>query len=452
MSEQEVLNIHYLWLELVKVGIILQRPGVQIQILGMTVLIFLAWIISQWIWIHLRQHFPKVSQFKVSEEKLSWQQNAIVLVHYLFPPILSLIGIDLLRSWFLGQGWFAGYLNDGAELLWVYCFYRIFLTSLYVLFPANIVRRYNYRFFAPLFYLFVVGNILSWFIYLPKVSEVILLEVFEQPVNLRMIVLTIAGLYFLIVGTSMIEQFLLVLLLSNTEQDADPLQAAALICRYFIIGFGIVLLFGYLGVNTTALAAITGGLSVGIGFGLKEVIGNFVSGIWLLFEGALKPGDIVNIEGKMSKVTKLDIRATTVQVIKDNSEEIIPNQTFFTQSVSTFTGSNSLVRRSMIVGASYQCSPAKVIEIILQVAHEHPRVLEYPTPMAFAIGFGDSSIDFELRFWLDDPLIGMSVTSDLVCEIWQAFADNNIEIPYPQRDLHLRSDGKSSDIEINHQF
>ena len=440
MSEQEVLNLHYLWSELVKVGIVLQRPAVQIQIFGMTILILLAWIVSQWIWIHFRQRFPRVSQFKVGEERLSWQQNVVVFVHYLLTPVLSLIGIELLRSWFLQQGWFSGYLSDGIELLWVYCLYRFFLTSLYALFPANIVSRYSYRFFAPLFYLFFIRNILSWFIYPPKISEVTLIELFDQPVNLRMMVLTIAGLYFLIVGTSMVERFLLLLFLNSTDQDADALQAAALICRYFIIGLGIVLLFGYLGVNPTALAAITGGLSVGIGFGLKEAIGNFVSGIWLLFEGALKPGDVVNIEGKMSKVTKLGIRATTVQVIKDNSEEIIPNQTFFTQCVSTFTGSDRLVRRSLIVGASYQCSPAKVMEIILQVAHQHPRVLKHPTPMVFAIGFGDSSIDFDLRFWLDDPLIGMTVTSDLICEIWQAFADNNIEIPYPQRDLHLRND------------
>ena len=451
IPEQEVLNLNYLWSKLIAVGIILQRPAVQIQMLGMTVSILLAWLISKWIWIHFRQRFPKASQFKVSEEKLSWQQNGAAFFYYQLTPILSLIGIGLLRSWFLQQGWFAGYLSDGIELLWFYLFYQFFLTALFVLFPSHIVSHYTYRFFAPLFYLLFIGKILSWFVYLPKLSEVKLLKLFNQPVTLRMIVVTIAGLYFLIVGASMIEQFLLPLLLNSIDQDADALQAAAIILRYFIIGLGIVILFGYLGVNPTALAAITGGLSVGIGFGLKEVISNFVSGIWLLFEGALKPGDVVNIAGKMSKVTKLGIRATRVQVIQDNSEEIIPNQIFFTQNVSTFTGSDRLVRRSLIVGASYQCNPAKVIEIILQVAHQHPRVLQYPTPMAFAIGFGDSSIDFELRFWLDDPLIGMTVTSDLVCEIWQAFADNDIEIPYPQRDLHLRNDAKSTQIEINHQ-
>ncbi len=449
MPEQEVLNLNNLWEELVKVGIILQRPAVQIQMLGMTGSILLAWLISKWIWIHFRQRFPKVSQFEVPESKLSWQQDGAALVHYLLTPTLSLIGISLLRSWLVQQGWFAGYLSDGIELLWVYCFYVFFLISLYALVPANTVSRYQSRFFAPLFCLFAMGRILSWFVYLPKLSKVNLIELFGEPVNLKMAFITIAGLYFLIVGTSMLEQFLLPLFLSSTDQDADALQAVALILRYFIIGLGIVLIFGYLGVNPTALAAITGGLSVGIGFGLKEVISNFVSGIWLLFEGALRPGDIITINGKMSKVTKLGIRATTVQVREDNSEEIIPNQTFFTQNVSTLTGSDRIIRCSLVVGASYQCNPAKVIEILLKVAHQHHRVLEYPISQAFALGFGDSSINFELKFWLDDPLIVKTVTSELVCEIWQAFADNDIEIPYPQRDLHLRSNDQDLPISPN---
>jgi potassium efflux system protein len=209
-----------------------------------------------------------------------------------------------------------------------------------------------------------------------------------------------------------------------------------------LIGLGIVVILGYVGVNATALAAITGGLSVGIGFGLKEVISNFVSGIWLLFEGALKPGDIISVDGQMSQVKRLGVRATTVQVMRDNSEEIIPNQTFFTQNVTTFTGSDRLVCRHLKVGASYNCDPQKVMDILLQVVDQHPGVLKVPSPSAVFIGFGDSSLDFELSFWLDDPLpqIGKTITSELGCAIWKAFAENGIEIPFPQQDIHIRND------------
>lgn len=448
MPEQTVFDLNYLWTELAKASIVLQRPAVQIQMLGIAISILLAWLISKGLWILLKRQLPQLSQFEMSELRLAWGQYFTSLVYYLLTPTLSLIVVSWLRIWFEQWGLFAGYLSDGIKVLWYLWFYRLFLTSLYARFPANYVSRYRQSFFAPLFFLFVIGIILSWFLDLQEVSQVSLIKLFDDPVTLKSIFVTVAGLYFWIVGASLFERLLLKVLLASNFEDSRIVQVVSLLIRYFLIGLGIVLIFGYAGVNPTALAAITGGLSVGIGFGLKEVISNFVSGIWLLFEGALKPGDIITIDGKMSKVTKLGMRATTVQVIQNNSEEIIPNQTFFTENVSTLTGSDQLLRCSLIVGASYKCNPPKVVTILLQVAKNHPQVLNDPLPQAFALGFGDSSIDFELKFWIHDPLIRLSVTSQLVCNIWQAFADNDIEIPYPQRDLHIRSNDNFSQLEI----
>ena len=446
MPEQTVLNLKYLWQELVQAGIVLQRPAVQIQIWGIAVSILLAWLISQGIWIQLKRRFPKLSKFEMSKLRLSWRQYGVALFSWLLTPTLSLIAVNLLRIWFEQSGWFAGYLGDGIKVLEIFWFYRFLLVSLNALFPVNCLSPYRYRFFAPLFFLFVSGRILSWFLNLQELSRVNLIRLFGEPITLKVVFAIVAGLYFWIVGASLLEKLLVQVFWGRNIQDPGVMQVISLLLRYFLIGLGIVVIFGYVGVNSTALAAITGGLSVGIGFGLKEVIGNFVSGIWLLLEGALRPGDIFTINGKMSKVTKLGIRATTVRAREDNSEEIIPNQTFFTQKVSTLTGSDRLVVRSLVVGASYQCSPPKVIEILLQVAHQHPQVLKEPAPQAFALGFGDSSIDFELRFWLHDPWIDKIITSELVCAIWQAFADNDIQIPYPQRDLHICGDRFYSDV------
>jgi len=442
IPEQTIFNLNYLWAELVKVGIVLQRPAVQIQIGGIAVSILLTWLISKWTWIQLERRFPKVSEFEMSEQRLSWRQYGAALLRYLLTPTLSLVAVNWLRIGFEQWGWFAGYLSDGIELLGDLWLYRLFLVSLYALFPANSVSHEQKRFFSPLFYLFIIGRILSLFLDLQEFSDVTLIKLFGESVTFKAVVVTVAGLYFSIVGASLLEKLLLKVFLGRNFQDPTITQVVSLLLRYFLIGLGIVLIFGYVGISPTALAAITGGLSIGVGFGLKEVISNFVSGIWLLFEGALKPGDIITINGKMSQVTKLGIRATTVQVLKDNSEEIIPNQIFFTQNVSTLTGSNRLVYHSLTVGASYQCSPPKVIKILLQVALDHPQVLKHPAPKAFAIGFGDSSIDFELKFWLNDPLIDKTVKSQLICDIFQAFADNEIEIPYPQRDLRIRHEGK----------
>ena len=440
MPEQTVLNLGFLWTELLKVAIVLQRPVVQIQFLAMAVSILLGYSVRKWSWTQLRRRFPVLSRYEMKRSKLSGWQFSAALIDNLLGPTLILIAIGLLKISFEQWGWFTGYLSDGIKLAVYLCCYRLFLVSLYALFPSNSVSRYRQSLIAPLFYLLALGIVLSWFLDLQELSEVTLIELFGELVTLGEAFVIIAGLYFWIVGTPLLEKLLLKVFLGRKLQAPRAKQIISFLLRYSLMGLGIILIFGYAGVNPTAIAAITGGLSVGIGFGLKEVISNFVSGIWLLFEGTLKEGDMIAIDEKMSKVTKLGIRATTVEVIEDNSEEIIPNQTLFTQNISTYTGTNDLVRHSVIVGASYECSPTRVIEILLQVAQQQPQVLRDPSPQAFAIGFGDSSIDFELKFWIDNPSIFKIVTSQLICDIWQAFADNNIEIPYPQRDLHLRSD------------
>ncbi len=439
MPESEVLNLNYLGAELTRMGIIIQRPVVQVQLLSLVVAIVVAWLISRSSWRQLKRRSLTLSQFQAVQLRLSWRQYGAALLYYLLTPTLSLVAVNLLKIGFEQWGWFTGYLSAGIKILGYFWFYRLFLLSLYALFPANSVTYYLRLFFNPLFYLFVTGGILSWFLDLGALSQVNLIRLFGASVTLGSAFVMIAGLYFWILGATLLEKLSIHLIFGGNLQDSRVAPVISLLLRYFLIGLGIVLIFGFVGVNPTALAAITGGLSVGIGFGLKEVISNFVSGIWLLFEGALKPGDIVIIDGKWSKVRKLGMRATTVQVFEDNSEEIIPNQTFFTQNISTLTGSDRFVVGSLIVGASYQCNPAQVVKILLQVAHQHPQVLEAPPPKAFALGFGDSSIDFELKFWIGDPLTLKPIITQLVCDTWQAFADNDIEIPYPQRDLHIRS-------------
>ncbi|MFN5516382.1 MAG: mechanosensitive ion channel family protein [Cyanobacteriota bacterium] len=228
--------------------------------------------------------------------------------------------------------------------------------------------------------------------------------------------------------------------MSFKQGDHSSLRAALILSRYFLIGLGVVVIVGYIGVNPTAFAAITGGLSVGVGFGLKEVFSNFISGIILLFERSLKPGDLIDVEGKLGIVQTLNMRATTVKILGDNSEKIIPNQTFFTTNVTTYTGSDRLIRYSLSVGAGYDCDPDQVLELLLDIAGSHPEVLTAPAPSAFLSEFADSSIAYSLNFSLADPTTRLRVKSDLSRQIWRRFKAEGISIPYPQRDLHLIQD------------
>ena len=438
MNQETVLSLGYLEAELVKVWVILQRPAVQIQILGVFLSILIALGISKWSWIQLKRKFPQLRRIDVSSKKLSWKHYGFALVRYLLTPTLCLLTVSLPVFILKQLNWSYGYLVDGAKILVDFWFYSLFLLLLYVLFPVESVKHYRNILFAPLFFLFIVTRILNWFFDLRELSEASLISLFGKPLELGAIFVVITGLYFLTVTTFLLERLLIVTLPEKIFPEPKAKQAISLIFRYFVIGIGIVIIFGYVGVNPTAFAAITGGLSVGIGFGLKEVISNFISGLWLLFERSLKIGDIILFEGEWSEVTSLGIRATKVKVIKNNFELIIPNQTFFTQKVSTLTGTDPLIRSLLQVGTSYDCNPQKVQQLLVQVAQQHPQVLNEPVPEAFFVGFGESSLDFELRFWLDDPLLSFPVTSELACLVWQTFTENGIEIPYPQRDLHIR--------------
>jgi potassium efflux system protein len=191
-----------------------------------------------------------------------------------------------------------------------------------------------------------------------------------------------------------------------------------------------------IGLNTSAIAAIAGGLSVGIGFGIKEVFSNFISGLWLLFEGSVRPGSVLFIDGDPCEVRSLGLRAAVLWRDRDNAELVIPNQTFFTATTTTYTGSDRLRRSEMQIGVAYRHDPVKVIALLEEVARATAGVLGEPGPRAFLLGYGDSAINYSLRYWIDNPLGNVSIKSAVSQAVWHAFAAQGIEIPFPQRVVH----------------
>ena len=213
-------------------------------------------------------------------------------------------------------------------------------------------------------------------------------------------------------------------------------KALEVILRYSMIGIGVMGVAYYLGINGTALVAVAGGLSVGIGFGIKEIISNFISSLWLLFEGSVRPGEILMINGDPCTVRKLGLRATQLRRGRDGAELLIPNQNFFTQEAESFTAEETSRRDVVAVGAAYHHEPSQVIAILEDVARQHEKVLQYPPPAAFTVDFADSSINYKLLFWVRNPLEAFGVGSDLRQAIWTAFEENGIGIPFPQRQVY----------------
>ena len=438
MSNQP--NLTFIVDQITKLLIFLNRSPVQIQLLVILISILVSHSLSYWVGKKIKANFPQLAINLAQETTLAPYWCGLILIPDLVGRGFSLIVLNLFHNLFINQGWIAGILTIAINILWVYLFYRIFIVSLCLFIPINRVQECNFYFFRPIFILYVLREILSLFVDFDQLLQVVVINLFGSSVTIGVIIISTVGLYLWIVAVNILQYILWQTIINSTKIDSGGAQASLILVRYFLITFGIVIVIGYLGFNSTTFAAITGGLSVGIGFGLKEVFSNFISGIFLLFEGSLRPGDIIEIGGESSEVKKISMRATTVQVMRDNSEKIIPNQIFFTQELKTMTGSDRRVRKSLTVGVSYDCDPQKVIEILLEIIYKHPETLNDPAPLVSFINFGESSLDFEITVWLATPTGGKRIMSEIACEIWKVFAENNIEIPYPQRDLHIRSD------------
>lgn len=215
-----------------------------------------------------------------------------------------------------------------------------------------------------------------------------------------------------------------------------------------IINVGLLCVAGIMtlnliGIDLTALAVFSGALGVGIGFGLQKIISNFVSGIILLLDRSLKPGDVIEIETGHGTtygwVETLGLRYTSVTT-RDGTETLIPNETFITNPVTNWSYSHSKVRRKLPIGIAYDTDVEKAMELCIEAAKSVPRVIDDPAPVCQLRGFGDSSVNLELRFWLGDPSGGVrNVESQVNMEIWKLFREHGIEIPFPQQDITIRN-------------
>lgn len=226
--------------------------------------------------------------------------------------------------------------------------------------------------------------------------------------------------------------------------DAGTSKSIANLTRFFLVLLGMVVIIQSAGINLSALTVVFGALGVGIGFGLQTITNNFISGIIIVFEKPIKVGDRIELDDVNGKVTSISIRATTV-LTNDNVSIIVPNSEFISGRVINWSHNDRSIRFRFPVGVSYNEDPEIVKKLLLEVADENEHVLKNPPPDVFFDEFGDSSLNFKLAVWTDTQADSMSpFKSELYYAIFKKFKEHNIEIPFPQRDLHLRS----SDVEI----
>jgi small-conductance mechanosensitive channel len=208
--------------------------------------------------------------------------------------------------------------------------------------------------------------------------------------------------------------------------------------RMTLLTLAVVFALGSIGIDLTAFAVFSGAIGVGVGFGLQKVVSNLVSGVILLLDRSIKPGDVIEIDGTYGSVDTLNARYVSV-LTRDGKEYLIPNEDLITQRVINWSYTDDLIRLHVRFGISYQSDPHKAIAVALEATREMPRVLRHPEPICLVVAFGDSSVDMELRFWIKDPVNGTTnVRSAVMLNMWDLFHANGIELPYPQREFTLR--------------
>ena len=208
----------------------------------------------------------------------------------------------------------------------------------------------------------------------------------------------------------------------------------------FIIFTAVILLtMSSIGIDLTAFAVVGGAVGVGIGFGLQKVVSNFISGIIILLDKSVKPGDIIEIENVYGQIKSIGLRYISVLTL-DGKEYIIPNEDLITKKVINWSYSNNLVRANVKIGVSYNSDVDQALNLLEKSVENIERILKNPPPKIFLQEFGDSSINLEIKFWIKDPENGIqNITSKVNKNIWQLFKENDIEIPFPQQDMHLKS-------------
>ncbi|WP_368184817.1 mechanosensitive ion channel family protein [Aestuariibius sp. HNIBRBA575] len=263
------------------------------------------------------------------------------------------------------------------------------------------------------------------------------LELGDMRISIWMVLqaVFILGLFFFIA------RFLAQTATSQIRSNAEISPSMQVLAVKFLqlILYGVAFFVGLraVGLDLTGLAVFSGAIGVGLGFGLQKVVSNLVSGVIILLDKSIKPGDVISLGETFGWINTLGARYTSV-VTRNGKEYLIPNEDLITGQVVNWSHSNDYVRLDIHFGTAYDNSPHDVRRIAIEAAKSVDRVLEFRPPVCHIVGFGDSSVDYILRFWIEDPTGGLTnIRGNVYLALWDAFTENDIAIPFPQREVRV---------------
>jgi small-conductance mechanosensitive channel len=273
---------------------------------------------------------------------------------------------------------------------------------------------------------------------LRKISNYTIFELNQTPVTVSSIMMFILVIALFYIVSRMSNKIIMARLFTRLKIEESTRYNLIRVIHYITMVIGAIVAFQFIGIDLSGLAVIFGLLSVGIGFGLQNVTSNFVAGLILLFERPIKIGDRITVGDTEGDVLEINIRSTTIRTV-NNITIIVPNSEFVSSNVINWSHGDTKIRLEIEVGVSYNSDLDAVLRCLKEVANENSEVLKKPEPDVLFVNFGDSSWSMKVRVWIQSPKRHPMVRSDLNCAIVRKFRENNVEIPFPQRDLHLKS-------------
>lgn len=380
-----------------------------------------------------------LGQRSVGSAEYTLQRLTLSSIQRLLFPLSMLLGVLAGRAMLGGMGHHVELLNLAVPLLASLATIRFAVYFLRKTFrPGPAVKAWE-GLISSSAWIIVALHLLGW---LPAVLEGldgVALRVGDN----RISVLVVGKLVFAVVLLWVLALWLSRLIESRIGQaeyvNASMKVALVKLSKFALLVVALLLALNMVGIDLTALAVFGGAVGVGLGFGLQRIASNFISGFIVLFDRSIRPGDVITIGDKFGWVQELHARYVVVKD-RDGVERLIPNETLITTEVINWSYTDRNVRLKIPVSISYDNDPEQALALLMEAAKANPRVLADPPPGTRLMSFGDNGIELELRVWIQDPEAGLAIVrSDINLAIWRAFKAAGITIPYPQRDLHIRS-------------
>ena len=303
-------------------------------------------------------------------------------------------------------------------------------------------RSFSLVFFAVLCFLIALPFILESVLGIKISTE---LSWLNKGISIGKVKITILNVCYVIIFLLLVSYISRIIrkglqdeVLPRTRLDIGARASLVNVVIYSLWVLAIYTGINILGIDLSSLAFMAGALGIGIGFGLQNIVNNFISGIILLFDPSIQVGDMVQIGEDWGTINRINIRTTVVQTF-DNAALIIPNSHMLSDRVTNWSYKDPKVRRQVDVGVAYGSDVQLVRTVLLRIVNDMPEILDDPAPRVDFMDFGDSALIFRVRFWIDSPDFWLTAPTELRFRIDEEFKKNGIEIAFPQQDIHIRS-------------